>query len=160
DLGRFLAGYPDWIRTQDALHIGTHPPGLIATEAGVLPLMGGALGAGRFVGGPAPGSGALAFRVYAAGPPPSPAQPAPLILTGALTLLCCAATVVPLYALARASLPAPAAWSAAALWPLVPSAVLFQPTADTAFPLLSTTALALAARRGWVAALLAGAVLG
>jgi len=37
---------------------------------------------------------------------------------------------------------------AASLWPLVPSAILFQPTADTAFPLLSTTALALAAHAG------------
>ena len=61
-----------------------------------------------------------------------------------MTLLACAGTVVPLYLLARAALPASTAWAAAALWPLVPCANLFQPVADTAYPLLSTTALALA----------------
>jgi methylthioxylose transferase len=73
---------------------------------------------------------------------------------------------VPLYLLARASLLATAAWAAAALWPLVPSAILFQPVADTAFPLLATTALALAAHAlqsapGWnlLLATLAGVVL-
>ena len=44
--------------------------------------------------------------------------------------------------------PPPRPGSAASLWPLVPSAILFQPTADTAFPLLSTSALALAAHAG------------
>ena len=82
-----------------------------------------------------------------------------LATVGALTLLACALTVIPLYLLARTRLPAPAAWAAASLWPVVPSAILFQPTADTAFPLLATTALALAARgRRWPAAL-AGVVL-
>ena len=52
---------------------------------------------------------------------------------------------MPLYLLARVALAAPAAWAAAALWPLVPAANLFQPVADTAYPLLSTSALALAA---------------
>ncbi len=36
DLPRFLAAYPDWVRRGDALHLGTHPPGLIAVEAVLL----------------------------------------------------------------------------------------------------------------------------
>jgi hypothetical protein len=60
--------------------------------------------------------------------------------------------VVPLYLLARAELPARAAGTAAALWPLAAAAHLFQPGADTAYPLLSTSALALAA---WAARRLA-----
>ena len=28
----FLARYPEWIRGQDSLHIGTHPPGLIVAQ--------------------------------------------------------------------------------------------------------------------------------
>ena len=36
DLGGFLARYPQWIKSQDALHIGTHPPGLIVEAAGWL----------------------------------------------------------------------------------------------------------------------------
>jgi hypothetical protein len=70
--------------------------------------------------------------------------------TALLTLLACAGTVVPLYLLARAALPAPTAWVAAAFWPLAPAANLFQPLADTAYPLLSTSALALAS---WAARL-------
>ena len=56
---------------------------------------------------------------------------------------------MPLYLLARAAMPAPSAWAAAALWPLAPAANLFQPVADTTYPLLSTMAWALAA---WAAA--------
>jgi hypothetical protein len=71
-----------------------------------------------------------------------------------LTLLACAGTVVPLYLLARAELPARSAWAAAALWPLAAAANMFQPGADTAYPLLSTSALAMAA---WAARPSAGA---
>ena len=78
------------------------------------------------------------------------ADRAALYLASLITLLACAGTVVPLYLLGRSALPASAAWAAAALWPLVPAANLFQPDADTAFPLLSTSALALAA---WAARL-------
>ena len=73
------------------------------------------------------------------------ADRAALYATALLTLLACAGTVVPLYLLARVAMPAPAAWAAAALWPLTPAANLFQPVADTAYPFLSTMALALAA---------------
>src|SRR5207248_3216920 len=83
-----------------------------------------------------------------AGNDPQPltrADRAALYATSLLTLLACAGTVVPLYLLARAGLPAPAAWAAAVLWPLAPAANLFQPVADTSYPFLSTTAWALAA---------------
>src|SRR5262249_14724906 len=70
-----------------------------------------------------------------------------------LTLFACAGTVVPLYLLARAAMPAPTAWAAAALWPLAPAANLFQPDADTTYPLLSTMAWALAA---WAATMRRG----
>src|SRR5262249_55648031 len=76
------------------------------------------------------------------------ADRAALALTGALTLLACSATVVPLYLLARSGLSARGAWAATAPWPVVPAAILFQPVADTAFPLPATTALALAAWSG------------
>jgi methylthioxylose transferase len=35
----FLARYPDWIRSQDSLHIGTHPPGLIVLQCILLRTM-------------------------------------------------------------------------------------------------------------------------
>lgn len=144
DTRRFLADYPVWIGRQDALHIGTHPPGLFLVARGLLGLMEADPDAAKRVIDAAPGSASTAIRAMREATALPRADAAALALTGALTLLACSATVVPLYVLARASLPAPAAWAAAALWPLAPSAILFQPTADTAFPLLSASSLALA----------------
>ncbi len=146
DAWKFLADYPVWIRSQDVFHIGTHPPGLIAAQCILLrtmernPRLAGALLDHM------PPSVEAGFQVFA-NPndrPLSRGERASLYATALLTLFACAGTVVPLYLLARAGLPAPAAWAAAALWPLAPSANLFQPVADTAYPLLSTSALALA----------------
>jgi methylthioxylose transferase len=91
------------------------------------------------------------FRVFAERDPQplTRADRAALYATAILTLAACAGTVVPLYLLARVALSAPAAWAAAALWPLAPAANLFQPVADTAYPLLSTSALTMAAWAAW-----------
>lgn len=167
DLGRFLAEYPIWIRRQDALHIGTHPPGLIAVEAVGLRVMEAHPALAQRIVDAAPTSAVMMWRVLGTDIPSTRADRATLLLTGSLTLLACASTVAPLYLLARSALPAGSSLAAAALWVLAPSAVLFQPAADTAFPLLSTTALALAAHAGsagtrlagWLAAT-AGVVLG
>ncbi len=166
DPRRFLADYPGWISRQDALHVGTHPPGLFLVARGLLALTEGHPAVAKAVVDAAPGSASAAIRAMREASGLPRADAAALALTGALTLLACASTAAPLYVLARSSLPASTAWAAAALWPLVPSALLFQPTADTAFPLLSTSALALAARaarpgerRGWALAVGSGAVL-
>ena len=39
DPWRFIADYPKWIRDQDSLHIGTHPPGLIAAQCLLMRVM-------------------------------------------------------------------------------------------------------------------------
>ena len=147
DPWKFLAEYPDWIRSQDVFHIGTHPPGLIAAQCLLLrtmdqnPRLTGALLAHM------PPSVEAGFRVFDEPGRNSltRAERATLYATALLTLFACAGTVVPLYLLARAALPASASWAAAALWPLATAANLFQPVADTGYPLLSTSALALAA---------------
>ncbi len=144
DPARFLADYPSWIARQDALHVGTHPPGLFVVARGMLSAMESRPELSRRVIELSPRSVASAVKAYRETLDLSRADGAALALTGALTLLACALSVVPIYLLARSVLPASAAWASAALWPLVPSALLFQPTADTAFPLLSTTAIALA----------------
>lgn len=148
DPWQFLSDYPQWIRRQDALHIGTHPPGLFLVAHGMLRGMEAHPEVARTVVEHLPRSVEQGFQVIAQYDPLPRADRAALGATGALTLLACAATVLPLYLLARAAVPAQAAWAAAALWPLAPSTVLFQPAADTAFPLLSATALALAAHAG------------
>jgi hypothetical protein len=159
DARRFLAGYPDWIRRQDSLHIGTHPPGLFLFEHVLLNAFATRPRLARRVVDAMPATVAAGFRAIGEYDPLPLADRATLGVTGALTLLACAATVVPLYALARAQLSAPAAWSAAVLWPLVPAAILFQPLPDTAYPLLAATALALAVSGAPLFAFLAGIVL-
>jgi hypothetical protein len=146
DPWRFVSLYPQWIRSQDSLHIGTHPPGLIVTQCGLLSLLDRYPEVARVLVDHMPAAVDAGFRVFGGNDPHplSREEKAALYATSLLTLLACAGTVVPLYLLARVALSAPAAWAAAALWPVAPAANLFQPLADTAYPLLSTTALALA----------------
>jgi hypothetical protein len=152
DPWRFLADYPRWIRNQDVFHVGTHPPGLIVTQCVLLGIMERSPELSGFLVAHMPASVEAGFRVFGNHDrdPLSRNDRAALYATALLTLLACAGTVVPLYLLGRSGLPAPIAWAAAALWPLVPAANLFQPVADTAYPLISTSALALAA---WAARL-------
>ena len=147
DPWKFLADYPRWIRDQDSLHIGTHPPGLIAVQCILIGVMEWQPSLAGFLLDHMPRAVDQGFRVFTERDPQplSRADRAALYATALLTLLACAGTVVPLYVLARVALSAPAAWAAAALWPLAPAANLFQPVADTAYPFLSTSALALAA---------------
>lgn len=166
DPWRFLANYPTWIAKQDALHVGTHPPGLFVAAKASLSLMERDARLSRWVCEYAPGSAAPAIRTFRESMNLTRADAASLALTGALTLLACASAVVPIYALARSTLTAGESWAAAALWPLVPSALMFQPAADTAFPLFSSTALAMAAwsvradtRHGLALCVLSGLVL-
>jgi methylthioxylose transferase len=160
DPWKFLADYPRWIRDQDSLHIGTHPPGLIAVQCILIGVMEWQPSLADYLIDHMPTTVDHGFRIFA-GRDPQPltrGDRAALYATALITLAACAGTVVPLYLLARAALGAPAAWAAAALWPLAPAANLFQPVADTAYPVLSTSALALAVwavrsqeRPGWPA---------
>ena len=143
-LGPFLQAYPAWIRQQDSLHIGTHPPGLFVVARILDDLTQRNENLARLVIALAPGSAAPAVQLARGSGSLTRSEAAALTLTGALTLFGSALTVIPLYLLARAGRPAPVAWATAVLWPLLPAANLFQPTADTAFPLLSTSALAFA----------------
>jgi methylthioxylose transferase len=152
DPWKFLADYPEWIRSQDSLHIGTHPPGLIALQCLLMGVMDRHPGLTDYLADHMPAAVDMGFRIFGAKDPQplTRADRATLYATALLTLLACASTVVPLYLLARVTLPAQAAWAAAALWPLASAANLFQPVADTAYPWLATSALALAA---WAARL-------
>jgi methylthioxylose transferase len=147
DPWHFLARYPQWIRDQDSLHIGTHPPGLIVAQCVLMRTMELSPGLVAILNDFMPPSVQSGFRQLELMEkrPIRRSHRATLYATALLTLFACAGTVVPLYLLARATLPPPLAWIAAALWPLAPAANLFQPDADTTYPLLSTMAWAFAA---------------
>ena len=164
--GKFLADYSEWIRSQDSLHIGTHPPGLfvfhwfLARKVGESPRLTSLL---TDIMPTATRDGfrqlEMMNRVTI-----SRSDQAALFLAGLITLFASAGTVIPLYLLTRADRGASMSWCAAAFWPLASAAVLFQPDADTAYPLLSTSAMALtcwSARersRGYLGPLLAFSV--
>jgi hypothetical protein len=147
DPWRFLADYPVWIQRQDSLHIGTHPPGLIALQCLLLKTMEQNPEVAETLIATMPRPVAEGFRQIdrITGMPFPRADRAALYLTSVLMVLACSGTVVPVYFLGRSALEARGAWAAAAFWPLVPAANLFQPDADTAYPFLSTAALACAA---------------
>lgn len=147
DPWKFLADYPVWIKDQDSLHIGTHPPGLIALQCVLIGAMERHSGAAGVLTSVMPPSIHEAFRqLEAMNRRPIPrADRAAIFLASLLTMLACAATVAPLYVLAREGLAPQVAWTAAAVWPLGTAANLFQPDADVAYPFLSALALALAA---------------
>jgi hypothetical protein len=166
DRGAFWAAYPGWIAEQDALHVGTHPPGLILVADVVLSGFERRPEAARALNARLPAGLDAAFRAIL-GPRPHPERAAMVVL-GLMTLLASALAAWPVFAMARPGGDLGAAWAAATLWPLVPAAVLFQPTADTAYPLLAALALALAmtpaaagpiGRERLATAILAGAVL-
>jgi hypothetical protein len=144
---KFLADYPEWIKQQDSLHIGTHPPGLIALQCVLIKTMERYPRLADALSRTMPHSTWEGFRqleVMERKPIPR-ADRAAIYLTSLIVLMACAGTVVPLYLLARSAMSSPASWAIAALWPLAPAANLFQPDADAAYPFLSASALALAA---------------
>lgn len=155
DPWKFLTEYPRWIRSQDSLHIGTHPPGLIATQCFLLQTMKTNPGLVKALLEVMPASVEAGFRIFGSD------DPRPLLPAERAALRDGASDTPGLRRHRAAALPAGApvlparvAWVAAALWPLAPAANLFQPVADTAYPFLSTLALALTA---WSARLQGGA---
>jgi hypothetical protein len=147
DPWRFLVRYPEWIKDQDSLHIGTHPPGLIIAQCILLRTMERSPALSGFLNESMPSPVESGFRLPEGRDrrPIRRPERAALYATALLTLFACAGTVVPLYLLARVAMTAPSAWAAAVLWPMAPAANLFQPDADTSYPLLSTMAWAFAA---------------
>ncbi len=107
DPWKFLADYPQWIRDQDSLHIGTHPPGLIAVQCVLIGVMERQPALAGFLLDHMPAAVEQGFRVFAERDPHplTRADRAALYATALLTLLACAGTVVPLYLLARVALP-------------------------------------------------------
>jgi hypothetical protein len=139
----FWRNYPAWVQRQDELHIGTHPPGLVLGSAVAMRWFREHPAHTRAVLSYEPASVALAFETIVQ--TASAAERAAVDATAAATGLLALLTVVPLYALARASVPAPHALAAAALWPVMPAVFLFHPASDTALAFPAALAMALAA---------------
>ena len=143
---KFLTGYRAAISTEDDpdryLHIGTHPPGLTLGYRFLL---------NAFESSPALTDAAIrlepdpmkeAFEALGQFPTPkgqfTHEYEATLWTATLLTLLAVAGACWPIYRMtARMSDPV-TAWRAAAIWPVIPSLVVFFPKSDLFCPLLAT----------------------
>src|SRR5262249_42581600 len=85
DPWRFLARYPGWIETQDSLHIGTHPPGLIVAQCILLTTMERNPALSGFLADSVPSSVQAGFRSLDA--PIRRSERAALYATALLTLV-------------------------------------------------------------------------
>ena len=141
DPWRFLAEYPDWIQTSRLAAYRHAPAG--PDRGPQFPVAGDGAkpGDGR-TAGPVdaglhgPGLSADSRR-WTGGRSRAPIGPH-CYLYSLLTLLACAGRWFRCICWPARHCLAAAAWAAAVLWPLAPAAILFQPGADTAYPLLST----------------------
>ncbi|QDT64390.1 hypothetical protein V22_16240 [Calycomorphotria hydatis] len=147
DLGSFLANYETTMSEGDVLHVGTHPPGLVilySTLRGVfeqLPILK------TLVLKTVPDSARMTLdliKEFSTGGPDPFTEVDSAVLWGMvlLTQFAAALTVVPLYFLCLLAGNRPASFTAAALWPLVPSVSLFLPKSDLLLPVLAMAFLA------------------
>ncbi len=147
DAKEFLAGYRAAISSGNDpdryLHIGTHPPGLTLGYRALLTLFQRSPSLTRTVVSLKPESMQEAFDAIGQFPTPrgqfTREEEATLWTATLLTLLAAAGACWPIYRMtARMSDPM-TAWRAAAIWPLVPSLLIFFPKSDLLCPILATT---------------------
>lgn len=141
-LSDYLANYETDIQSQDesrrVLHHGTHPPGLFVCYRGLMRLCESSPRFVQAILHTQPPSVAAMFdeiesRQRLIGKTLRECDRAVIWLATLLTQLCGAATVVPLFFLARTNASRKAAWIAAAFWPLVPAIAVFLPKSDVLY---------------------------
>ncbi len=137
DLPEYLRTYEARLTDGDVLHQGTHPPGLVALNYGLLLLCRSSptLASRVLSTAPEPVRRAFARAVPIARLPPP--DRAALWLSVLLTRLAAALAVVPLFFLIRRVLPVPDAFRLSALWPLVPGIAIFSPKSDVLYPVIA-----------------------
>ena len=144
-LDAYLTGFEDELNKGDVLHKGTHPPGLVLANYGLLSLCRENPGLSNVVLATIPSSVAETFldEVPQLERPDQSGDLAALWLSVLLTQLAAALTVVPLYGLLRRRLDSPTSFFVASLWPFVPGVAIFLPKSDTIYPVLAATFLLL-----------------
>lgn len=131
----WLGDYDEQMREGDHLHIGTHPPGLIAMYR----LVWRASRNSTFR------SAVLATEPYEARESfqslevddPTNRIEATLWFVAFATLVMSQLTILPLYGLLRAFCDANTTWKAIAFWPTVPTVIVFWPKSDLVYPFIA-----------------------
>ena len=139
----FLKNYPTWIKSQDCLHIGTHPPGLIVEARLWLDFWESRPDLSKLFLAKLPAEFRDALRNAAPGKNLPINQQATLVSIAMTHWIMCAMAVWPLYYLVRQlEFDPETAFSVASIWPVLPSAIMFQPASDIAFAVLATSSIA------------------
>jgi hypothetical protein len=141
DVRDFLGGYQKRVTEAEGmdryLHLGTHPPGLTLSLFGLNQLCESSPGLVSLVEATEPQSireSIAAIRTTSQpGKQMTRPQAASLWLATLLVISGAALGGPAIYGLARRFASPTAAWSAAALWPLVPSVIIFLPKSDSLF---------------------------
>lgn len=149
----YLANYEQLMSRGDVLHLGTHPPGLIALHRGLLAVYRQSPWLVDLTLTLRPESvqqtqEVVAMLAQAEGRPLSHAELAELWGASLLTRFAAVAVVVPLFLCATRTAGPVAGWRAACLWPLVPALTIFLPKSDALYPLIGMAFLACWYRRG------------
>ena len=147
----------EFLRDNGPYHLATHPPGLVLMHYAVLRWCERHPAWSRACLDAAPAGVRDGFAALA-----GPSQPIPVAdqasrwLVGLFSQLACAATVIPIYLLARRVAGPQAAWWAAGLWPLVPATTIFMAKSDVLYPLFATTTVLFALAGNRAASRVAG----
>lgn len=147
DFAEYLSSYEELMSRGDVLHLGTHPPGLIALHRGLLELYERSETLVDVTLALRPESVRLTEDLLetialAEGNPLSRADLAELWGATLLMQVAGVAALLPLYLCAARSAGSVAGWRAACLWPLVPALAIFLPKSDALYPLIGMAFLA------------------
>jgi hypothetical protein len=142
---QFLADYDriqEMYREQyGPLHLATHPPGLIVLQHALIWLCEGSPTLTRVLLEMRPRAVIDGFRDVAAGGSITATDQAAIWLLAIMSQLASGLAVLPIYFLARRGVEPRGAWTAAALWPLVPAMTIFMPKSDVLYPLFAVTCI-------------------
>lgn len=137
---QLLQTYEQRMEQGDVLHEGTHPPGLYVLYRWLISLAEASPTLVSFCEATMPASFQAAldtinYTQRLSGKSLRPEDGAVLWMATLLTMMCAAATVVPIYMLVRLTESRLTAWRTIAFWPLIPALAIFVPKSDVLFTL-------------------------
>ncbi|WP_437206105.1 hypothetical protein [Planctomicrobium sp. SH664] len=148
-LKQFLQTYPERIqdssKSENYLHLGTHPPGLTTCFVALIGACERSPRLTAFATAAQPGTIREAFEVVRENEARShrdlrPSDCAALWLGAILVGIAAVSTCLPLFALLTRDVGAEAAWWTASMWLMVPAMAIFYPKSDVMFPFFAMLA--------------------
>lgn len=137
-LRAYFDNYEAEMAKGEVLHKGTHPPGLVVANFGLLRICRDSDSTSNAILATMPDSVATTFGELVPDSTLPKNDRAALWLSVILTHLIAAFAVVPLYLLLRRDLDAQRSLLVVSLWPLIPGLAVFLPKSDALYPLIGS----------------------